>query len=89
MKRKILEITEIDCGDETCEGCVYLPASGRGYECERFKDEFSESPGGGEWNIPPRLPECLGAERRYKDVRSVVPFRGEEKAQGPPDSIGE
>ena len=78
MKRKILEITEIDCGDETCDGCdehrgirnndgLFVYAS-----CFRLNKVIMFTV------VPPatrerskRLPECLEAERRYDRTLEV------------------
>ena len=88
MKRHILEITEIDCGDETCEGCRQM---GFG-KCMRFIRRLRENTKG-EFV---RLPECLEAERAYGSRERILQValgindaREARKAQGPPDSIGE
>lgn len=57
MKRKILEITEIDCGDETCDRCHLLAWNILSY-CRRF--QRADAPRDGK-----RLPECLEAEKMY------------------------
>ena len=84
MKRKILEITEIDCGDETCDGCEERIFT---VLCGRFTgDHILKETGTGFG----RLPECREAERVYAahSRRSFCEAR-KPKAQGPPDSIGE
>jgi hypothetical protein len=60
MKRHILEITEIDCGDETCDECEYH--DGGRYRCIRFDVPLW-------WNneVSRRPTECLEAERAYKE----------------------
>jgi hypothetical protein len=62
MKRKILEITEIDCGDELCGGCRYCNNSGHPPRCKRFWIPFSQALNGKAWIKPPRIDECLEAE---------------------------
>jgi hypothetical protein len=60
MKRKILEITEIDCGDKYCGRCEHL--SSRGVRCIHF-----DSPVFWDKDGSIRIHECLGAERRYNE----------------------
>lgn len=81
MKRKLLEITEIDCGDETCDGCRFKAdfnamsnSDWRTYSmCNKWMKEVS-IPDDALYRdvidhrnkLVKRLPECLEAERRYK-----------------------
>lgn len=99
MKRHILEITEIDCGDETCEGCNYIYKRRVGIPtltmCQRFTEMLTYSKEHG----PGRLPECLEAERRYDRTLEVDERPWEEGLEpevthvtvtpDPKDSIGE
>lgn len=73
MKRHILEITEIDCGDETCDGCEWDIQEGVSDFCRRLT-----KPLGYDWPIK-RLPECLEAERAYKDIEPLLRKIREEK----------
>jgi len=66
MKRKILEITEIDCGDETCGKCRHKSVDG--LWCDRFGEAIRRL-----WEDPAkRLPECLEAERLLKLADDAV-----------------
>jgi hypothetical protein len=75
MKRKILEITEIDCGDTACDGCgnkLYYMV------CGRFGGTLKNKRPAGEGDNAPlshftyfRLPECLEAERRYNETEKT------------------
>jgi len=76
MKRKLLEITEIDCGDETCDGCGYCNNEGSPPRCQLFWVPYSQALDGKKWLRPPRITECLGAERKFGD------------ANGPGDEVG-
>lgn len=77
MKRKLLEITEIDCGDETCLDpqtltyCRYLDHGANW--CNRI-----DRPAPFDWDkkLYSRCPECLEAERKFGD------------ANGPGDEVG-
>jgi hypothetical protein len=78
MKRKIMEITEIDCGDTLCERCRW---KGSGYHvipydypaqkdnrCEKFFKKLIDNTQS-QWL---RLPECLEAERLMKQADDCV-----------------
>lgn len=66
MKRKILEITEIDCLNETCGDCK----CGEVEWCKKFSLPLLKEP-------KMRLPECLAAEWRYKEnyIDPTVKYR--------------
>jgi hypothetical protein len=103
MKRKLLELTEIDCGGETCDGCRFI--EGLDFDlklagCGRFGIEMPMDYDATSEAIR-RLPECLEAERLMKLADDAVALQNIRagnftvvdtptgKAQGPPDSIGE
>jgi hypothetical protein len=82
MIRKILEITEIDCGDTTCDGCRFKTDFGamsnsdfRTYSmCDRFQKEVGIPEDALYRDVMDhrarlvlRLPECLEAEQAYND----------------------
>lgn len=81
MKRRILEITEIDCGDETCDedSCKFFINADRFPLCSvennyPFRSLKRVGP-----QSAKRSAECLEAERRYKKnyIDPLVKYRME------------
>ncbi len=88
MKRKLMVIEEIDCGEEFCEGCRH-----KGYGMHRvpFPDPYGNAPRclrfikrlkdntQSQWY---RLPECLEAERKFKKYLDSVCLVAGARAAG-------
>ena len=94
MTHKILEITELECGSELCGGCENILGFAcsfgfvQSYYCRRFNGTnhglLSREKDPETLHVKPstcrRLPECLEAERRYKQdyIDRNVKYRVEE-----------